>query len=245
MTTTTRPAASGTRTRRLRPGVRDDSGAGVRVSEQPELQPRPLRAGPLDAQPADGERRRPRWTSRTSRPSRSRRSAPWLPNRNVSLRRGEERAELEGHQSARCPSAYDLFGNGKTALKASASRGVEQDSIALRGRQQPGDDRSTQTARAGPTRRRCRAESWRLRSPMRPHDRRRQWRVRPVADAGLRQRQFRAPLRHGDHEWLGRAAVQLGVLGRRAAGSGCRASRSASATSAASTATSRSPTTRR
>ena len=25
--------------------------------------------------------------------------------------------------------AYDLFGNGKTALKASASRGVEQDSI--------------------------------------------------------------------------------------------------------------------
>ena len=26
-------------------------------------------------------------------------------------------------------AAYDLFGNGRTALKASASRGVEQDSI--------------------------------------------------------------------------------------------------------------------
>ena len=30
--------------------------------------------------------------------------------------------------------AYDLFGNGKTALKASASRGVEQNSIATRRR---------------------------------------------------------------------------------------------------------------
>ena len=29
----------------------------------------------------------------------------------------------------RVSAAYDLFGNGKTALKASASRGVEQDSI--------------------------------------------------------------------------------------------------------------------
>ena len=30
--------------------------------------------------------------------------------------------------------AYDLFGNGKTALKGSASRGVQQESIAHRAR---------------------------------------------------------------------------------------------------------------
>ena len=41
---------------------------------------------------------------------------------------GQERAELEGRQPA-VSVAYDLFGNGKTALKASVSRGVEQDSI--------------------------------------------------------------------------------------------------------------------
>ena len=35
--------------------------------------------------------------------------------------------------------AYDLFGNGKTALKASASRGVEQESIAIAAREQPGE----------------------------------------------------------------------------------------------------------
>jgi hypothetical protein len=44
------------------------------------------------------------------------------------LSRGQERPELEGRQPSR-RSAYDLFGNGKTAIKASASRAVEQDSI--------------------------------------------------------------------------------------------------------------------
>jgi hypothetical protein len=43
--------------------------------------------------------------------------------------------------------AYDLFGNGKTALKASASRGVEQDSIRYADANNPGNTVSTSTAR--------------------------------------------------------------------------------------------------
>ncbi|MDO8632698.1 MAG: TonB-dependent receptor [Phycisphaerales bacterium] len=43
--------------------------------------------------------------------------------------------------------AYDLFGNGKTALKASASRGVEQDSIRYADANNPGNTVSTTTSR--------------------------------------------------------------------------------------------------
>ena len=71
----------------------------------------------------------------------------WAPNRNTALRGGRERAELEGHRSARS-AAYDLFGNGKTAIKASVSRGVEQDSIRYAQANNPASTISTQTARA-------------------------------------------------------------------------------------------------
>jgi hypothetical protein len=43
--------------------------------------------------------------------------------------------------------AYDLFGNGKTALKASASRSIEQDSIRYASANNPAATISTQTAR--------------------------------------------------------------------------------------------------
>jgi hypothetical protein len=43
--------------------------------------------------------------------------------------------------------AYDLFGNGKTALKASASRAVEQDSIRYADANNPGNTVSTTTSR--------------------------------------------------------------------------------------------------
>jgi hypothetical protein len=43
--------------------------------------------------------------------------------------------------------AYDLFGNGRTAIKASASRGVEQDSIRYADANNPGNTVSTTTSR--------------------------------------------------------------------------------------------------
>jgi len=51
----------------------------------------------------------------------------WLPNRNTFF----PSVEVTNWKdiNPRVSGAYDLFGNGKTALKASASRGVEQDSI--------------------------------------------------------------------------------------------------------------------
>src|SRR5436190_1440362 len=51
----------------------------------------------------------------------------WLPNRNQFF----PSVEVTNWKDVnpRVSGAYDLFGNGKTALKASASRGVEQDSI--------------------------------------------------------------------------------------------------------------------
>src|SRR5688572_1039157 len=51
----------------------------------------------------------------------------WLPNRNTFFP-GVEVTNWKDI-NPRMSAAYDLFGTGKTALKASASRGVEQDSI--------------------------------------------------------------------------------------------------------------------
>ncbi len=73
----------------------------------------------------------------------------WLPNRNFSF------AEVKNvpnwkDVNPRLSAAYDLFGNGKTALKASASRGVEQDRSGS-AREQPGDDESRRRSGSGPT----------------------------------------------------------------------------------------------
>jgi hypothetical protein len=52
----------------------------------------------------------------------------WLPNRTTTFAAVENVPNWKDI-NPRVAVAYDLFGNGKTALKASASRGVEQDSI--------------------------------------------------------------------------------------------------------------------
>ena len=94
-----------------------------------------------------------RWTTRSSDPERRRAlrlpehlhralhagSAPLAAEPERVLRR-RWRTCRTGRTSTRASSvAYDLFGNGKTALKASASRGVEQQSIRHRATEQPGE----------------------------------------------------------------------------------------------------------
>ena len=54
----------------------------------------------------------------------------WLPNRNVFFDAVEDVPNWKDI-NPRVSVAYDLFGNGKTALKGSASRGVQQESIAF------------------------------------------------------------------------------------------------------------------
>jgi len=71
----------------------------------------------------------------------------WLPNRNQSygaVQNVPNWKDLEPRASA----AYDLFGNGKTALKTSFSRGVEQDSIRYAAANNPASTLVTQTNRA-------------------------------------------------------------------------------------------------
>ena len=140
--------------------------------------------------------------------------------------------------------AYDLFGNGKTALKASASRGVEQDSIRYARLNNPATTVDTSTAR--------------------------EWQDADsdfVVDCDLLNRRRRTieptggdfcgpwltpnfgnsrpstTYDRGDHGGLGRAAVELGVLGRHPARDHSARCRRRSATSAGSAAISTSPIT--
>jgi hypothetical protein len=71
----------------------------------------------------------------------------WLPNRNQAY--GEVKNVPNWKDiNPRASVAYDLFGNGKTALKGSFSRGVEQDSIRYAAANNPASTLVTQTARA-------------------------------------------------------------------------------------------------
>jgi hypothetical protein len=71
----------------------------------------------------------------------------WLPNRNQSYAAVESVPNWKDLEP-RASAAYDLFGNGKTALKTSFSRGVEQDSIRYAAANNPASTLVTQTARS-------------------------------------------------------------------------------------------------
>jgi hypothetical protein len=71
----------------------------------------------------------------------------WLPNRNVFFDEVENVPNWKD-VNPRLAVAYDLFGNGKTAVKASASRGVEQQSIGIARLNNPASTVATTTQRA-------------------------------------------------------------------------------------------------
>ncbi|HVZ23174.1 MAG TPA: carboxypeptidase regulatory-like domain-containing protein [Vicinamibacterales bacterium] len=70
----------------------------------------------------------------------------WLPNRNVPFAAVENVPNWKDI-NPRVSVAYDLFGNGKTAVKASASRGVQQDSVGIAASNNPATTLVTQTQR--------------------------------------------------------------------------------------------------
>jgi hypothetical protein len=71
----------------------------------------------------------------------------WLPGRNQSYAAVKNVPNWKDI-NPRASVAYDLLGNGKTALKGSFSRGVEQDSIRYAAANNPASTLVTQTARA-------------------------------------------------------------------------------------------------
>jgi hypothetical protein len=70
----------------------------------------------------------------------------WLPNRNVFFEAVENVPNWKD-VNPRISAAYDLFGNGRTAIKGSASRGVQQESIAIARLNNPASTVSTTTNR--------------------------------------------------------------------------------------------------
>ena len=70
----------------------------------------------------------------------------WLPNRNTFYDAVENVPNWKD-VNPRISAAYDLFGNGRTAVKASASRGVEQDSVRYASLNNPAATVDTSTAR--------------------------------------------------------------------------------------------------
>jgi hypothetical protein len=71
----------------------------------------------------------------------------WLPNRNTFFPAVENVPNWKDI-NPRVSFAYDLFGTGKTAVRASASRGVQQESIAIARANNPASTVATTTARA-------------------------------------------------------------------------------------------------
>jgi Carboxypeptidase regulatory-like domain len=71
---------------------------------------------------------------------------PWLPNRNFSYPENKNVPNWKD-VNPRLSVSYDLFGNGKTALKASASRSVQQDSIGTAQNNNPGFTTVTSVSR--------------------------------------------------------------------------------------------------
>ena len=101
------------------------AGPGRHVSS--ELQHGLLRPGSMDVQPLDGECRAAAGYAAGVGRRADRRAVPVGAHAQPRVCRDRQRPQLEGRQSTRWARSYDVFGDGKTALKMSASRGVRQE----------------------------------------------------------------------------------------------------------------------
>ena len=88
----------------------------LELREHQQGEYRRVRTGPVDCQTADPEPGRAVRLLQLVRAAPSSCPVPTLPTRKISP--GVQRAELEGHLAA-VRRVLDLFGNGKTAVKAS------------------------------------------------------------------------------------------------------------------------------
>ena len=112
--------------------------------------------------------------------------------------------------------AYDLFGDGKTALKASAARGVAGETIATAAALNPGASFVTSTAINVIDSNHDNIPDCNFLNP--PGKRG----MRPMADADVWQRHPVDEAGSGDAQWLECPAVELGILGGCAAVRSCR-----------------------
>ena len=194
-----------------------------------------LRAGQVDARAADAQPRRPlrlHQHQHARADARARRARARTARRRFAAQNG-----LSWHDiTPKTGLAYDLFGNGRTAVKVVLSKYLQGQLRRLAGQLNPV---STLVTSAD------------------AHVERHQSQLRPDCDllnaaangeclalnnTELRHGRPRIDLRSGADERLGQAQLQLGVLGERAAAAARARRRWTSATSAAGTATSWSPT---
>ncbi len=134
----------------------------------------------------------------------------WLPNRATQTIPGANVVDWKDI-NPRFGVAYDVFGDGKTALKVSAARGVAGETIATALALNPGSSFVTSTRHQ-----RCRREP-RQHSGLQFPELAGQWGMQRLGDADVRQRDSLDAAGSGDAQRLEQAPVELGVLGRRAA----------------------------
>ena len=173
-------------------------------ARQPELRLRHLRTGPLDAQPDDGQPGRPlRPLQRLDRAVRAPPAGRFVPARSFGA---IENMPNWNDWAIRTGVSYDLFGDGRTAIKANVSKYVAGESLssttpynpmALKSESRSWTDRGRQPLAAGRVRqravRRDRADAQRQLRPRHRHDAPRR---RPSARLQLGRERRRAARAH-------------------------------------------------